>query len=126
MYHGFSFPYYSENVESIRLAGGQARSDMIMHFLLKRRHLAPTHSSTLYMPDACEDSLIIDKIPDFFVTGHIHRVNISNYKNITCINASCWATQSQDQERRGIIPEPSRVVAVNLKTRDIKIMNFGK
>ena len=51
---------------------------------------------------------------------------ISNYKNITCINASCWATQSQDQERRGIIPEPSRVVAVNLKTRDIKIMNFGK
>lgn len=126
LYHGFSFPYYAENVESIRLAGGQSRSDLIMHFLLKRRHLSPTHGSNLYIPDFCEDSLIIDKIPDFFVSGHIHKISVSNYKNIVCVNASCWVTQTEDQEKRGIIPEPSRAVVVNLKTREIKIMNFGK
>src|SRR3989338_768385 len=46
MYHGFSFDYYVANVDSIRLAGGYHRADMIMKFLLKRRHLAPAFKST--------------------------------------------------------------------------------
>jgi len=33
LYHGFSFPYYAENVDSIRSEGGIARPDLIMKFL---------------------------------------------------------------------------------------------
>ncbi|MGV8172357.1 MAG: metallophosphoesterase, partial [Candidatus Woesearchaeota archaeon] len=63
-YHGNSFVYYSENVPAIRRLGGQKRPDLIMKYLLQRRHLAPTHTSTLYIPDPKKDPLVIDKIPD--------------------------------------------------------------
>ncbi len=124
LYHGFSFPYYADIVESIRNEGGMERSDLIMKFLLQRRHLAPSHSSTLTIPDANKDPLVIDTIPDFFVTGHIHTLGFAEYKNISMINVSCWMTQTDDQIRRGIVPKPARAVMVNLKTRRTKILKF--
>ena len=124
LYHGYSFDYYVANVDGIRLNGGYDRADLIMKFLLKRRHLAPTHTSTLYIPDSNKDHLVIDHIPDFFVTGHIHKSSVSSYKNITLICGSCWQSKTPFQEKVGHHPEPCRVPIVNLKTRDIKIMRF--
>jgi DNA polymerase II small subunit len=95
-----------------------------MKFLLKRRHLAPTHTSTLYIPDTKEDPLVIHKVPDFFITGHIHKSIAANYKNITLISGSCWQSKTDFQEKVGHNPEPGRVPMVNLKTREIKILKF--
>ena len=125
LYHGYSFDYYVAHVDSIRRNGGYDRADLIMSFLLKRRHLAPTHTSTLYMPDANKDSLVIDIIPDFFVTGHIHKTCVAAYKNITMICGSCWQSTTTFQEKVGHHPEPARVPIVNLQTRKIKILRFG-
>jgi DNA polymerase II small subunit len=126
LYHGYSFPFYADNVESIRLKGGIDRADLIMQFLLQRRHLSPSHSSTLYNPDPHSDPLVIDKVPDFFMTGHLHKTNIANYKNVTMISGSCWQTKTTFMEKIGIHPEPSRVPVINLSTREVKIMRFGK
>ena len=126
LYHGYSFDYYVANVDSIRNNGGYDRADLIMKFLLKRRHLAPTHTSTLYVPYTGKDPLIIDPIPDFFITGHIHKSAVSSYKNITLICGSCWQSKTDFQEKVGHHPEPSRVPLVNLSTREVKILRFGK
>jgi len=126
LYHGYSLIYYSDHVESIRSSGGQKRPDLIMKFLLQKRHLAPTHTSNRYVPDADADPLIINKIPDFFITGHIHRVSVSNYKNVTLINASCWTGITEDQEKRGLENQPAKVPIINLKTREVKVINFLK
>jgi DNA polymerase II small subunit len=125
LYHGYSFDHYVAEVESIRNNGGYNNPELIMKFLLKRRHLAPTHSSTLYMPDANRDPLVINKIPDFFVTGHIHKCSVSNYRNITMICGSCWQSKTTFQEKMGHVPEPCRVPIVNLKTRNVKLLKFG-
>lgn len=125
IYHGYSLPYYADTVPRIRSNGGLKAVDEIMKFLLQRRHLAPTHGSTLYIPDPYEDALLIDPIPDIFVTGHIHRVSYTSYRNVTCLNASCWTAITEDQEKRGLAPQPARVMLVSLKTRDVKIMNFS-
>ncbi len=124
MYHGFSFPYFADNVPSIRDKGGIFRCDLIMKFLLQRRHLAPSHSSTLYVPDENIDPLVIDKVPDIFVSGHIHQITVGNYRNVSLINSSCWVVQSEDNAKRGIVPHPGKIPIINLKTREIKIMNF--
>jgi DNA polymerase II small subunit len=124
LYHGFSFTYYADAVESIRSNGGQKRVDLIMKYLLQRRHLAPTHKSTLYLPDAHKDSLVIDKIPDFFATGHIHRVEAASYRNITMLSCSCWLETTPYQEKLGLSPQPGRAVLVNLQTRKVKILKF--
>lgn len=124
LYHGGSFIYYCFNVQSIRQNGGLKRSDMVMKYLLQRRHLAPTHASTIYIPDPSKDPLVIDRPPDFFFSGHIHRASVTNYRNVTCINASCWVSKSAEQERRGIEPQPARAFLINMQTREVKIMNF--
>jgi DNA polymerase II small subunit len=124
LYHGGSLIYYSQNVPFIREAGGQKRTDLILKYLLQRRHLAPTHGATLYLPDADQDFLLIDIVPDFFITGHIHRSTVGSYRNVTTINASCWTETTEDQIKRGLEPLPARIPIINLKTREVKIMNF--
>jgi DNA polymerase II small subunit len=124
LYHGYSFDYYVANVNSIRNNGGYDRADLIMKFLLQRRHLAPSYTSTLYNVDELEDPLIIKELPDFFITGHIHKTAVSNYKNITMVSGSTWQDKTEFQEKLGHKPEPCRVPIVNLNTRDIKIIRF--
>ncbi|MFC1755170.1 metallophosphoesterase [Thermoproteota archaeon] len=124
LYHGFSFIYYADQVESIRAAGGQSRVDMIMKFLLQRRHLAPTHKSTLYLPDADKDNLLIEQVPDMFIAGHIHRTGVFNYRNVQMIEESCWLSTTEYQEKMGLKPQPARVPLINLKTRKAKILKF--
>jgi len=126
LYHGYSFDFYVAEVESIRKGGGYDRADLIMKFLLQKRHLAPTHSSTLYVPDTDIDSLVIEKVPDFFASGHIHKTSVANYKNVTLVSGSCWQSKTSFQEKVGHNPEPSRVPLVNLQTRHVKILKFGK
>jgi len=125
LYHGYSFDYYVANVESIRAQGGYHRADLIMKFLLKRRHLAPAFGSTPYHPAHKEDPLVIRQIPDFFITGHIHYSKVANYKGVTMISGSCWQATTSFQEKLGHKPEPARVPVVNLKTREVKILRFG-
>ncbi len=124
LYHGYSFDYYVANVDSIRNGGGYHRSDLIMKYLLKRRHLAPSFSSTPYHPSHAEDPLLIKKVPDIFITGHIHYCCVANYKGITMISGSCWQAKTTFQEKLGHEPEPARVPIVNLQTREVKVMRF--
>ena len=126
MYHGFSYPYLADNVESVRIQGRLDRADLIMKHSLQARHLAPTHNSVQYIPEEGEDPLVIDKVPDFYVSGHIHKVTTLNYRGVTMIGCGCWTEQTEDQEKRGIVPDPSKVVVVNLQTREVKIFNFGE
>ncbi len=125
LYHGYSFDYYVANVDSIRNNGGYHRADLIMKLLLKRRHLAPSFRSTPYFPGHKEDPLLIKKIPDFFISGHIHYSNVANYKGITTICGSCWQGTTTFQEKLGHQPEPARVPVVNLKTREVRVLKFG-
>lgn len=124
LYHGYSFDYYVAHVESIRQGGGYHRADLIMKFLLKRRHLAPSFKSTPYCPGYAEDPLLIKRIPDFFATGHIHYCSAANYRGVTMISGSCWQDKTSFQEKLGHQPEPGRVPLVNLKTRDLRVLRF--
>ncbi|MBS1267083.1 MAG: DNA polymerase II small subunit [Candidatus Woesearchaeota archaeon] len=126
LYHGYSFIYYAENVDSIRQKGGLDRVDLIMKFLLQKRHLAPTHSSNMYIPHTDNDPLLISKSPDFFLTGHLHKCIAANYKNTTMISGSCWESDTSYMKKMGVKGEPARVPIVNLKTRKVKILRFEK
>ena len=124
LYHGYSYDYYVANVDSLRNKGGYNRADLIIKFLLQRRHLAPSHSSTLYLPETEYDPLVIDHVPDIFVSGHIHKAVVSNYRNITMISSSCWQAKTEFEEKMGHEPEPARIPMVNLQTREVKILRF--
>ncbi len=126
MYHGYSFDDYGEIVPSIKNSGKHLsdRAPLIMKFLLQRRHLAPQHTSTLYIPDAHQDPLVIEQIPDLFVAGHIHKAGTTQYRGISIISASCFQSKTEFQERVGHEPEPGVVPVINLQTRQITLVGF--
>ncbi len=125
LYHGYSFDYYFANVEGIRISGGYDRADLLLKYLLKRRHLAPTHTSSLYLPDTELDPLVITQVPDLLASGHIHKSAISTYRGVTLISGSCWQDTTAFQLKLGHNPEPCRVPLINLHTRAAKILRFG-
>ena len=78
----------------------------------------------MYIPDETADPLVITDVPDIFISGHIHQITVGSYRNVTLVNSSCWVVQSEDNAKRGIIPHPGKIPIINLKTREVKIMNF--
>lgn len=122
-YHGFSFPYYANTVPKFMVEKTLNFPDRIMAYLLKNRHLAPSHSSVQYYPSE-EDNLMIKRIPDIFVSGHTHKSAVSYYNNILMVSASSWESKTSNQERMGNEPDFCKIPMFNLKTRTIKILDF--
>lgn len=126
IYHGYSYDYYAQEVQSIKNSGKHIsdRACLVMKFMLQRRHLAPSHSTTLYIPDAKTDPLVIETIPDFFISGHVHKAAVTSYRGVTCVCGSCWQAQTNFQDRVGHMADPGKIPIINLKTREVKIMRF--
>ena len=126
LYHGYSFIYYGNNVPSIFASGGVNNPAGIMKYLLQRRHLAPSHTSNLYIPDPVEDPLVIKEVPDFFISGHTHMVDVQNYRGVTMMNCSCWVPITENQKSYGLTVDAGKVILTNLQTRQSKVLSFVK
>ena len=122
-YHGFSFQFYANNIPKLILKKSMNSPEEIMKYLLKNRHLAPTHTSAQYFPSE-ENELMIKKVPDIFVAAHTHKNAVSYYNNVLVISVSCWESMTPYQEKFGNKPDHCKVPMFNLKTREIKILDF--
>lgn len=125
MYHGAGIiPYLIHEIEELRSSNAQATPARAIKHLLLRRHLAPCHGGFVYIPDSQEDSMIIKNIPDIITTGDLHKVDVDMYNNVLIICNSCWQTQTAYEEKVGNQPDYCKVPMLNLKTREIKILDF--
>tara|TARA_Y100000310_G_scaffold159627_1_gene159321 strand:+ start:73953 stop:75383 length:1431 start_codon:yes stop_codon:yes gene_type:complete len=124
LYHGASMHYFISNVDSLRELNARDNPGVVGKFLLKKRHLAPTQKSTVYVPCGDIDPLLIEKVPDFFVMGEMHRSDIVTYKNTTIINCSCWQSKTSYQEKTGNNPDPGKVIVASLKNRKTYVFDF--
>lgn len=124
MYHGASFHGVINDIETLRVSNAHDNPARVVKELLKRRHLAPSHSSVIYIPSE-KDPLLIRRIPDIITTGEVHKVDIDTYNNILIIANSCWQSITSYEEKVGNHPDPCKVPMLNLKTREIKILDFS-
>lgn len=125
MYHGASMHGVINSIESLRLGKAHDSPTDVVKYLLKKRHLAPTHSLVTYIPLEKEDALLIKDVPDIVATGDLHRPQIADYNGITLIASSCWQAKTPFEEKVGNNPDPCKVPILNLKTREVKIMDFS-
>jgi len=125
MYHGASIHTFINEIPDLRIAKAHKTPAKAVREMLKRRHLAPTHSSAVYIPNADKDPLVISEVPDVLCTGEVHRLDIENYNGILIITGSCWQAQTPFEEKVGNIPDPAKVPVLNLKTRELRIFDFG-
>ena len=92
--------------------------------MLKRRHLLVSYGSKTPIAPETKDYMVINPVPDIFVTGHVHRTSVERYRGITLINASAWQSQTPFQVMHNFHPDPGKVIVVNLKTGRCRIKDF--
>lgn len=122
-YHGFSFFHYAKSIPSLIKQKAANKPELIMKYLLKNRHLAPTHTSVQYAPSET-DYHFIKEIPDIFVSGHTHKSAVNYYNNILIISTSTWEAMTPYMEKMGSVPDFCKVPMINLKTRAVRILDF--
>jgi len=120
-YHGRSMDDFVANVRSL----SYREPERIMMDMLKRRHMAPIYGEKTALAPEQKDYLVIDRVPDIFVTGHIHGCKVDEYRGIKLINASAWQSQTAFQRMHNQIPDPAKVPMVNLGTGEIWIEDFS-
>jgi DNA polymerase II small subunit len=121
-YHGQSLLDYATNIQHLKYN----EPVEIMKIMLRKHHLAPTYGG--YTPLAPEhlDYMVIDRIPDIFVTGHVHLAQIGDYRGVTLMNASSWQSQTSYQKMLNFIPDSAKLPIVDLKTGNVTMMDFSK
>jgi DNA polymerase II small subunit len=125
MYHGDSLPPIIKEIKELRDVKAQFTPAKAVRHLLKRRHLFPSHGEAIYIPNVERDHLVISEIPDLVCTGEMHHVDVENYNGSLIISGSCWQGQTPFEEKIGAVPDPCKVPLFNLKTRELKILDFG-
>jgi DNA polymerase II small subunit len=125
MYHGASIHPLINGIPELREMKAHKTPAKAVKHMLKRRHLAPTHSTVVYIPNADKDPLVIAEPPDVLVTGEVHRMDIENYNGTLIITGSCWQSQTPFEEKVGNETDPCKVAVLNLKTRELKIFDFS-
>jgi DNA polymerase II small subunit len=125
MYHGASIHSFINNIPELREMKAHSTPAKAVKHMLKRRHLAPTHSTVTYIPNAEKDPLVIADVPDVLATGEVHRLDIESYNGILVITGSCWQSQTPFEEKVGNVPDPCKIPVLNLKTRELKILDFS-
>ena len=95
-----------------------------MKEMLERRHLVPVYGKKTPIAPEKEDHLIIEELPDIFVTGHIHRTQVEDYSGIVLMNSSTWQSQTEYQKMRDIQPDPAKVIIFEPQTRQVTVQSF--
>jgi DNA polymerase II small subunit/DNA polymerase delta subunit B len=125
MYHGAGMHGIIESIEDIRVNYGHRFPAKVVKEMLRRRLLCPPHGLYDYIPIKEKDYHLIEEIPDIICTGDQHRPEVSYYNNILIVCSSCWQSKTPFEERVGHEPDPCKVPILNLKTREIKILDFS-
>jgi len=121
-YHGQSLLDYSTNIQSLNYN----QPTEVMKIMLKKRHLAPTYGGYTPLAPEHEDYMLINEVPDIFVTGHVHTSSIDNYRGVILINASSWQSQTSYQKMMNFVPDSAKLPLVDLKTGNATAMDFSK
>ncbi|MCK4997535.1 metallophosphoesterase [Candidatus Pacearchaeota archaeon] len=125
MYHGASINRFIDEISEIRIKYKHNHPTKVVREMLKRRHLAPTHGLMDYVPNRNNDAMTINIIPDIIATADQHRAEVDVYNNILMVASSCWQSITPFEEKVGNTPDPCKVPLFNLKTREIKIIDFS-
>jgi DNA polymerase II small subunit len=125
IYHGASMHTWIDELEELRMGQANLNPSKVVRHMLKHRHLSPMHSGNVYVPSEKEDMLIIKETPDILATGDMHRTDVDMFNNVLVICGSCWQSITPFEEKVGNIPDPCKVPMINLKTREIKILDFS-
>jgi len=120
LFHGNSF----EDISSLTPGLNMSDPNGPMIYTLRFRHLAPTYGRRSSIVPSNKDELVIEIVPDLYITGHIHINSHTQYRGIDCINAGTFQSQTDYMLSKNINPTPGRVPVFNLQTNKMHELVF--
>ena len=119
-YHGVSIMDFVASLRTVTFETPEAA----MRAMIDRRHLAPSWGGKTPLSPEPEDRLVIQEIPDIFVTGHVHGHHTETYKGVNLVHSSTWQDQTDYQRMLGFQPKPCILTVVNLHTHAMAAIPF--
>ncbi len=96
----------------------------VMKDMCLRRHLAPIYGQRNALSPEKKDYLVMEQVPDIFVSGHVHGAGQEIYNGVRMINASTWQSQTEYQRQHNFNPDPGIMPVVDLGTGAVRMHNF--
>ena len=121
-YHGQSLMDFATNIQRLKYN----EPVEIMKVMLQKHHLAPMYGGYTPLAPEHKDYMIINHVPDIFVTGHVHLANLGEYRGVTLVNASSWQAQTSYQKMLNFIPDPAKLPIADLQHGKVTMMDFNK
>lgn len=119
-YHGKSIDDWVSGVQQLTYDDPIS----VMQEMLIRRHMAPMYGQKTALAPEKKDYLIMETVPDIFVSGHVHGAGTREYKGVKMINASAWQDQTEYQKMHNFNPDPAIMPIVHLGTGKVVMKNF--
>lgn len=95
-----------------------------MRLMMDMRHLAPIYGGKTPISPGTMDHMVIDIVPDVFLTGHVHSWGVENYRGTILVNGSTWQSQTDYQRLMNFDPLPARATLMDLSTVRPRLLNF--
>jgi len=124
VYHGRSLNAIFKHVPGLQPISPNT-VPQAMKELLKARSLVPIYGESPIAPQPF-DWLVIDKIPDVFLAGHIHVCGVDEYKSVKIVNTGTFQDQTPYLRGMDITPTTGTAAVINLRTLDVKMMRFSQ
>jgi DNA polymerase II small subunit len=121
MYHGQSL----DDIIATTPGLSYSKPAEAMKVLLKTRHLSPIYGQRTPIAPEQEDMMVIAEVPDVFHSGHVHVIDVKNYRGTLIVNSGTWQTQTKFQQTMGIVPTPGFAILINLATLQPFQMDFN-
>lgn len=119
-YHGNSLIDYAATVAGFEFSAPLP----IMEQMLKSRHLAPIYGERTPVAPEHHDYLVINTVPDLFVTGHVHVPGIQGYRGVQMVNSGTWQRQTTYQKMLNFTPDPAKMPLIDLQTLRGTLVDF--
>jgi DNA polymerase II small subunit len=122
VYHGRSLDDIIATIPDLTYS----RPAAAMQVLLKSRHLAPMYGKRTALSPEQRDMLVIDPVPDVFHAGHVHAIDVLDYRGTLIVNSGTFQAQTPFQANMGMEPTASIVPIVDLSTLSVTKRSFTK
>ena len=119
-YHGKSMDDWIAGVQ------GMTYEDplKVMRAMCATRHLAPIYGQRNALAPEKRDYLVMEYVPDIFVSGHVHGAGQEVLNGVRMINASTWQSQTEYQKMHNFNPDPGIMPVVTLSDGSIRMHSF--
>jgi len=122
MYHGQSL----DDIIATTPGLSYSKPAEAMKILLKARHLSPIYGERTPIGPELEDMMVITEVPDILHSGHVHSIDVQNYRGTLIVNSGAWQAQTKYQQTMGIVPTPGIAIVVNLANLQPFQMDFNQ